>query len=927
MAQYNQTTTEVGKQPLPPPSSVPLQFRPNLRLRFAVALAVTVLTLALGIAAVLENVASREVAKLSAQNLENISRQMAREISTGMSRFAIEIETQAQIPTLRNPSTKADDMRSILDRFVAHHPEFSYLGVIDVDSARVLAANAGLFEGGSATGRPIFENGKKGLFLGDVHPAVRLAELLPKPPSGDGLRFLDVSVPILDDGGQPTRVLAGHISFEWTRQLREQVLAPIRDARGIEIMLVDTTGKIVLTPNEEIKVGQPIAELVRTNMTDRAELHSWANGLSYLTTSARVIPDGAFDGFGWRVVARQPEEFALAPASRLRDSFFFGAALLGALAAVLAWAAAGRITRPVYDLANYATQLAPDTTRAASHDAPVGEIEQVRRTLSHLSLDQQRQNEELQERKRRFAAFADSLPHLVFEIDADGKLEYVNQQWIAQFGLSEGMALEHLVQRMPEDDRKALFEPWEAARQTGEPLDLLARFVTAESGTPEWFRMRALPVTGNDGKVLRWLGTLSSVQDTMRAAEEVERLLAREQAAHAELARTNAMKDNFLATLSHELRTPLNVIGGWAQMLALNPVDPEYVLKGSRIIQKNIDLQVTMIDGLLDMSAIVAGKVSLDLQATDVAQLLVNVRDAFSKLAADKDVKLEMDIPRHPLLIEADPRRMDQVLANLVSNSLKFTDKGGRIRLTATPTEAGRVSIIIEDSGCGIDPEFLPHVFDRFRQQDSSISRKKGGVGLGLAIVKSLVDLQGGTIHARSSGIGKGCVFTMDFSRIETDANPDDPTADEEQRLLLGQFGNVRVLLIEDDEQAREVTRDALMALGAKVTDAADALMGWKILEAHGPFDVLVCDIGLPSMDGYQFVRRVRKSEDDRIAGIPSIALTAFAMPHDEIRAQEAGFDRHVPKPFSLAMLSSTMAELVSLNAEVRQSNLAADQG
>ncbi|MBK4738390.1 cache domain-containing protein [Noviherbaspirillum pedocola] len=241
----------------------PNRFRPSLRVWLGLALGSLIILLAVTIAGALERVARREVMKVSSQNLENISQQMAREISFGMTRFGKEVMTEALLPTLRNPLSSPEQIRPLLDQFVALHPEFSYLGVVDIPSATVVASNAGLFEGGSAKGRPVFENGRKGLFLGDVHPAARLAELLPKASNGDALRFLDVGAPIMDAEGVKIRVLAAHISFEWTRQIREQILAPTRDLRGVEALLVDSAGKVVLAPNDSIKVGEPIRELVR----------------------------------------------------------------------------------------------------------------------------------------------------------------------------------------------------------------------------------------------------------------------------------------------------------------------------------------------------------------------------------------------------------------------------------------------------------------------------------------------------------------------------------------------------------------------------------------------------------------------------------------------------------------------------------------
>lgn len=890
---------------------LPIWFRLGLRLWLGLALGSLIILLALTIAAALERIASREVMKVSSQNLENISRQMAREISFGMTRFAREVETEALLPTLRDPASSAKEMRPLLDQFVALHPEFAYVGVIDIASGVAVAANGGLFEGGSALGRPVFENGRKALFLGDVHPAVRLAELLPKLSNGDALRFLDVAAPIRDGNGTAIRVLATHVSFEWTGQLREQILSPMRDARGVEALLVDSLGKVVLAPNDSIKVGTPIAGLLKEEASKVAQIQSWADGASYLTASSAVLPNGAFNGFGWKVVTRQPEVLAMAPAKAVRSPFFLGAAFLGCLAAALAWLIANRVMRPMIALADTASSIGSGSVESSMAPSGIGEIDRVHEALAGLAKDRKRQGAELEDRKRRFSAFADLMPHLVFETDAEGRLEYANEQWVKQLGSYEGTTLPGLCERMLREDRQPLLIAWERAQAEGSQLDTLARLV-AGSDQPQWFRVLARPVVDDSGAVKRWIGTLSNVNESVMAADGVEKALEREKAVRAELERVTVMKDDFLATLSHELRTPLNVVGGWAQMLEARADDPAYVARGAGVIRRNIELQATLISGLLDMSAIAAGKVSLDIQPVDVGQLLLSARDAFSKLANDKEVVLRFDLPEQPVMMQADARRMSQIISNLVANAIKFTDVSGSVQVRAW--EDGQLARIeVTDTGCGIAPEFMPHVFERFRQQNSSMSRKKGGVGLGLSIAKSLTELQGGKLTAHSDGLGKGCVFALEFPLDS--ASKCEPAAAERDEPPLAKLGGARVLLVEDDADAREITRDALRTLGAAVECAEDAAAALKWLAAK-EFDLLVCDIGMPDMDGYELMGQIRASADPRVAKLPAIALTAYAMRHDLARSRQVGFQRHVSKPFSLLALSTAAEAVLGLREE-----------
>lgn len=876
------------------------------------ALCSLIIALAFSLAAALERVARREVMKVASQNLENISQQMVREISFGMTRFGKEVETEALLPTLRDPRSTPQQMRPLLDQFVALHPEFSYIGVVDSDSGKVLASNAGLFEGGSALGRPVFENGRKGLFLGDVHPAARLAELLPKAPYGDGLRFLDVAAPISDAEGDKIRVLGAHVSFEWTRQLREQILDPTKDLRGVEALLVDSAGKIVLAPNDAIKVGEKLSSLLTGRVGETASLLAWSDGTTYLTASSPVRPNGAFDGFGWRVVTRQPERLAMAPADSLRSSFSLGAALLGCLAAALAWLIANRVARPVAALAETARRIGEANPPSHAIPSGIGEIDRVQQALHDLVQERTRQSAELDEGKRRFSIFADLMPHLVFETNAAGQLEYANKQWIKRLGPCEGKSLAALGASMAKDERDAWTDAWERARSARVEFDAMARLQVAGCDEPQWFRARACPVVSG-GVVERWVGTLSNENDSVLAADGLRSALEREKAARSELERVTAMKDDFLASLSHELRTPLNVVGGWAQMLKTRAKEPAYVEKGADVIQRNVALQAGLINELLDMSAIAAGKVSLELEPTDLATILDRVREAFSKLAGDKGVDLSVEAPERPITIRADAKRVSQILANLLSNAIKFTDAPGSVWVRARE-EGGAAFVEVRDSGCGIDSQFLPHIFERFRQEDSSISRKKGGVGLGLAIAKSLAELQNGKLWAHSDGRGKGCVFTLELP-CEAPAAATDRSVGETP---LANLGGAKALLVEDDPDAREVTADALRALGAAVETAEDAEAALRWL-AKEKFDLLVCDIGMPEMDGYELMGRIRASADPAVAALPAIALTAYAMYEDLARAEAAGFQRHVSKPFGLLTLSVAVEAVLGLTRQMER--------
>ncbi|MDB5840638.1 MAG: putative histidine kinase, classic [Herminiimonas sp.] len=875
----------------------------SLHAYLGIALTILIVVLSLALAGFLDRLAQREVLRLAYKNLENTGQQMARELASGMNDFSREIRMQAQSPRLQDARSSPAELRAILDEFVQIHPEFAFLGVVDVATATIIAANNGIFEGGNAKGRPVFEEGKKGLFLGDVHEAVRLAELLPKPANGDPLRFLDVAFPIEDNSGRITRVLSAHVSFEWTNQVRENILGPLKHSHGMEILLLDTAGKVVLAPDDQIRIGTPLTSLSANRPTTSAGIQTWSDNKPYLTVAAPVIPRGSFQGFGWQVLVRQPASVALAPTESLRNSFFAGALLLAAAAAVIAWLIAARITKPVRALAESAEQLMRDPSATPGGQSAIGEVAQVQNAINKLAHEGRRHATATVEQLRQFTTFSDFLPHLVFQADADGRLEYMNKRWLRELGPCPSMRLEDLTTRMHEADCQAFLALWKACRDSGYNLEMQARLSrTAAESDARWFKIRAQAVRNEDGHVFRWVGTLTNVHQAVIAAEKMESALEQERNARLEIEHVSRMKDEFLATLSHELRTPLSVIGGWAQMLGMRMQNDAYVTKAADTIRRNVGLQTDLINNLLDMSAVLAGKVDLETQVVDGVELLATVRDEFVGVAENKQLVIKTALPAKPVFIRADARRFHQIMSSLLNNAIKFTDKDGVIAIEAIERE-NRLEIRVIDTGCGIAPEFLPYVFDRFRQQDSSSTRKQGGIGLGLAIAKSLVELHNGAIRVECAGIGQGCVFIVTLPAVHsrqdrfTDTSPDDDEVRLRQKITCK-----RILVVEDEANVREIIMESLHRAGARVTTAASAAEALTILNGE-LFDLLLCDIGMPEMDGYAFLRAVRSGSNPAVSSIPAIALTAFAMRQDRIAARDAGFQRHIAKPFDIDAL------------------------
>lgn len=732
----------------------------SLQLSLGLALGVLILTSALLLAGLLDRLARYELLAAADVNLEHLSQQTARELSTGMNDFSREIETMAGLDTFRRRDAAPDDMRDIIENLVRHRPEFTFVGVADAESSVVVASNDKIFEGGSGRGSPVFEEGKKGLFVGDVHEAVRLAKLLPQPVNGEPQRFLDVSAPVRDYDGRVIRVLAAHLSFDWTDKVRQVVLSPLKDARTLEILLVDTAGKVVLAPNSTVKIGTSLQSLLTQPLQPGAGIQTWADQKAYLSAVSAVHPRGSFGGFGWKIVVRQPAEAALRPLERLHNLFFGGALLLGVVAALLAWLIARRIVAPVRRLAESAAMMSVDTQSIPLMATQIEEVGQMQQALQRLATQGQKHAQSSSDQQKQFMTFAESLPHLVWQSDQGGMILYANKQWEDRFGLARGLSVAQLATYLHAADREAFLTRWHLCRTSGEDLESKARVSGNHGLATHWYKIRGKAVRNDAGEIFGWVGTFTDIDDTVLLAESAATALEYERMARIDAERLSRMKDEFLSTLSHELRTPLNVIGGYAQMLQLQPGSEAQVMKAAGIINRNVQLQVELISDLLDMSAVTAGKVVLDPILLDVGYVVSDLVQSTGPAAQARQITLRC-LPIAPgTMLKADQKRLLQILGHLLSNAIKFTDPGGSVDVSVEALP-GWIKIDVSDTGCGISPEFLPHVFDRFRQEDGSSTRRRGGVGLGLAIARSLTVLHGGTISARSEGLGHGATFRV----------------------------------------------------------------------------------------------------------------------------------------------------------------------
>ena len=448
--------------------------------------------------------------------------------------------------------------------------------------------------------------------------------------------------------------------------------------------------------------------------------------------------------------------------------------------------------------------------------------------------------------------------------------------------------------------------------------------VSGEHGCIQMRQAVRISPLSHDGKVI---GTLTIIEDvTERVAREAElqaqledrsRLLSNEKLARNEAERANRLKDEFLATISHELRNPLNAIMGWAHMMRVGNLTPANMERAVETIYRNAKSQAQLVADLLDVSRIISGKLRLDVRTVDLLYIVNAAIDSIRPAADAKSIRLQTLLDPAAGPISGDADRLQQIVWNLLTNAVKFTPKGGRIQVKVQRVDS-HVEIEVSDTGVGINKEFLPYVFDRFRQADASTTRIHGGLGLGLSIVHQLVDLHGGSVSVRSEGEGTGATFTISLPFVGVTSNPNEaetetvhPTQSDEVISFAGlpSLHGLKVLVVDDEPDTRELIREVLKECGSEVITSHSVAEALIALEQHKP-DVLVSDLGMPDEDGYSLIAKIRQLPAEQGGEIPAAALTAYARAEDRMRVLRSGFQFHLPKPVDSAELVTVVASL-----------------
>jgi PAS domain S-box-containing protein len=515
----------------------------------------------------------------------------------------------------------------------------------------------------------------------------------------------------------------------------------------------------------------------------------------------------------------------------------------------------------------------------------------------------------------RLAAIIDSSDDAIVSKTLGGFITSWNAGAERMFGYTSAEAVgQHITLIIPADRHGEEVEVL-ARISNGQKVDHFETVRQAKDGRKLDISLTVSPVRNSRGQIVGASKVARDITARKRSEEERERLTDQAMAARRAAEEANRLKDDFLATVSHELRNPLNSIVGWAGLLSSGKLDEKKNARGIEAIMRAAQAQDQIINDLLDVSRIISGRLRLDIRPMTLIEVLETAVDTIRPAAEAKQIRLQVMLDPAAGPVSGDPDRLRQVFWNLLSNAVKFTPRDGRIQIHSQRINS-YVEIVISDTGTGIEPQLLPFVFDRFRQGDSGTNRQSTGLGLGLAIVRSLVELHGGTVWVESQGKDLGASFNIRLPILIAPQAIDDsrvhPTAEDLKSTEPGpSLRNLSVLVVDDEDGAREITSAILTEAQAEVRTAASADEALRIMDEWQP-QVLVVDIGMPEVDGYEFIRRVRARDAQRGGNVPAAALTAYARVQDRMRVLSAGFQMHIPKPIQPAELIAVVASLAN---------------
>jgi len=530
-----------------------------------------------------------------------------------------------------------------------------------------------------------------------------------------------------------------------------------------------------------------------------------------------------------------------------------------------------------------------------------------------------RAGEALRQQREWLQVTLSSIGDAVIATDTNGDITFLNPVAESLTGWkqeeAQGQSLRKVFNIMNEQTRETVENPALRAIQEGLIVGLANHTVLiAKDGTEMPIDDSGAPIKGAEGKVIGAVLIFRDITERRLAEEERSTLLASERAAREKAEAASRSKDEFVAMISHEIRSPLNSILGWAQLLRRGKFDQAETERATEIIERNARTQSQLIEDLLDISRVITGKLTLNVRSVELAQIIEAAMDSIRPAAEAKSIQLQASLGSRGSLVSGDPNRLQQIVWNLLSNAVKFTPRHGRVEVSLRRVDSD-FQITVSDSGVGISPEFLPFVFDRFSQANTTSERKYGGLGLGLAIVRHLVELHGGTARADSPGEGQGATFTVTLPvkalrEKMSEMEPAAPSAEYADSLTDAiMLDGLRVMIVDDEAETRDLLTAMLTRRGAEVKACASAAEALEEIERWRP-SLLVSDIGMPDEDGYTLIGKLRALGPERGGGIPAVALTTYARSEDRMRALASGFQVHVPKPIEAGELVVVIASL-----------------
>ena len=515
--------------------------------------------------------------------------------------------------------------------------------------------------------------------------------------------------------------------------------------------------------------------------------------------------------------------------------------------------------------------------------------------------DREASKKALQQTKDDLKLITEVIPQQIWTALPNGEMDYFNQRWHDFTGVDAEQLQRHGWESIVHpDDLPRLEKDWSKSVRLGQKYNVEARLIKAD-GTYHWFLIRARPLRDEQGEIIKWYATNTDITRIKQLEEQL-----REQT--EDLIRANQLKDDFLAIVSHELRTPLNPILGWSQLLTAGRLDPARTSQGLEIIQRNAKLQAQLIEDLLDVSGIVRGKLDLKVAPVNLESVIRSALSTVQLAAEAKSIQVETVFEPNIGQVSGDVGRLQQIVWNLVSNAIKFTPNNGRVTIKLNRI-GNQAQIQVTDTGQGIDEEFLPHVFERFRQAESTSTRKFGGLGLGLSIVRHLSELHGGTVAVSSPGTGRGTTFSVKLPSINSPiAEVSNNIHTIEPLKELKQFKGIKILVVDDEIDSLDILTLVLEQEGAEVQSMTSAKKALAAFNQATP-DLIISDIGMPEIDGYTLITQIRALPQGK--NVPAIALTAYAGEVDKQRSIDVGFQKHLAKPIDLKQLITAVTLLL----------------